>query len=190
MKHLFSVAALALGALLSTAVPGRAEEMRSVILKDIHGLFGGYAIWISRTGDSYIRIVQFASDKDPQRPQELRYKFRMTAEDIQTLDQVIAKNDFSKTDCSDQGPGTDQSLVYISADMGSRQIVACKFIRTNKSYPRFNAVAAAIYQIKEAHTTDSNTPESWYSTKQESWIPPGFDNVDYSKARTRTPRAR
>jgi hypothetical protein len=73
--------------------PGPSVELRSVVLHDVQGLFGGHALWVAEDRAAVVQVVG-APPAGKSGLWEKRHKFKLTAEQLAEMERLVGAHHF------------------------------------------------------------------------------------------------
>jgi len=172
VRQLASIAILISG-LAASLGPAQAAAFQRVGVNTVHGLFGGFILWLSADSESFMQSI------GPSRKKpgffETRYRFQLTSNEVEALEAILATYPPWHTDCTDRSLATDQSLDRIWMQDASGLKAACKWNGTNRPYPNFDAVIAFARKLARSHATSPYIVERpYHRVAEKDWPPPGF----------------
>ncbi|WP_413988694.1 hypothetical protein ACMDCR_22125 [Labrys okinawensis] len=135
----------------------------------------GSALWLSATGDSYeSKIIITPHTTSPPLIQEVRYRFRLSQEEVRRVSDYLRRHDIWHTDCNGREGTYDFPTFLIWQKQGGVLREACQSGAPARPGPNFEA----LYKLLWSLDGGSNPPiEIYRSTEPSDWVPPGFPNV-------------
>jgi len=156
---------LAAGAVLGgCGSPGQAPpedtSLKSVVLRDVHPLWGGRNVYLFGDGRLFVQIVARGG-------QETRYALQVEAARVEELAELLRQHRFMEIEIEDRPGMPDEARpeIEVTWQSGAHKTVA-KW--ANDTHPDFDAIYAWLVELAEGVT--ERTPV-YVGPHDESWRP-------------------
>lgn len=149
---------------------GPPVPLRSFVLHDVQGLYGGEAIWASEDRIAFVQIVVHGQPGQSGL-QEKRYKIHLTDDQWKEVERLVGEHRFLKLEIKERPGIPDEShpLITINTSDGSQARVKKRGDHKN---PRFDAIYWYLRSL--CKITGEPVYEGSFDWK---WRPEGFDSL-------------
>lgn len=148
------------------------DAFEQIVLFDVQGLWGGRDLWISADGKAICRVVKHPGGSATGL-HEARYTCSVPSNELTSLAQKIADNDFFQLKTPDRYGVPDEARPVVFVKSASRSRAVAKW--ANDAHPAFDAIYAALMRIVRLAEKGAPAKECPYD---RDWTPPGFpDNT-------------
>jgi len=151
-------------------VKDRGEYVSTIILEDVHGLFGGQNAYITKDCKAIIRIATPSLNKERSGLQEKRYTFELNKKDFEQIIKVLLAHNVFNINIPDRFgvPDESRSVITIKMSTGKMRIIA-KW--ANDKHPDFDSIYHELLRIVKMAEQESPIYKGAFDYK---WQPQEF----------------
>lgn len=163
--------ALAISGCGDAGQPGPPVPLKSFVLYDVQGLFGGHALWVAEDNTAIVQVVNPAPP-DKVGLWEKRYKTKLTAEQRAEVERLVGAYDFLRLKIKDRSavPDEARSTIVLVTKNGEKANVG-KW--ANDKNPRFDRLYEYLHSICRLNEGRELVSEGAFD---QDWQPEGFEN--------------